>query len=109
MPTNPNFNRILSAITDEKVREFLDNQDIPEHEKQMVRNASDPLVRAKFVAGYYVRSKMNINEPKAPKSIRKQTAANNIDNTNILGRRNHTYKNGPVRRLDPKTGEHIKE
>ena len=109
MPVSPDFNRILGTITDEKVQEFLDNEDIPEHEKLMVRNASDALVRAKFVAGYYVRSKMAIKDSKAPKTARKKTSATKIDTTTILGRRNHTYKNGPVMRIDPKTGERIKD
>jgi hypothetical protein len=109
MPVNPEFNRILRTITDGKIREFLDNEDIPEHEKQMVRNASDPIVRAKFVAGYYVRSKISVKDSKAPTTTRKKTAATKIDTTTILGRRNHTYKNGPVMRIDPKTGERIKE
>jgi hypothetical protein len=109
MPINPEFNRILGTLTDQKIREFLDNQEIPEDEKRMVRNASDPLVRAKFVAGYYVRSKTKIAESEAPKTSRKKTPAKKIDTTSILARRNHTYTNGPVMRIDPKTGERIKE
>jgi hypothetical protein len=109
MPVNRDFNRVLSTITDEKVREFLNNEDIPEHEKQMVRNASDPLVRAKFVAGYYVRTNTKIKNSKVPKTTRQKTAAKNIETTTILGRRNHSYRNGPVVRIDPETGERIKE
>ena len=107
MPVNPAFNRILGTITDQKVREFLDNQHIPEDEKQMVRNASDPFVQAKFVAGYYVRFNMKFKDSEAPRTTRKNTAGKHVDTTNILGRRNHTYKNGPVIRIDPKTGERI--
>lgn len=111
MPVNPEFNRILAAITNEKIREFLDSEEIPEDEKQMVRNASDSLVRAKFVAGYYVRTKTSMKASKAPKTqtARKRAPAKKIDNTSILARRNHTYTNGPVIRIDPKTGERIKE
>ena len=70
-----------------------------------------PLFGRNFVAGYYVRSKMNINQcqEKLPKIDAKQTAANNIDNTNILGRRNRATQKRSHNILNPKTGEHIKE
>jgi hypothetical protein len=104
---------MVGLVGPKEFQDFYDDPSVSADEKHMVRNAT-PDVQRRFVAGYCIRTnkKVKPNATVAKSTGTKTTgttARTKIDRSTILGRREATYKNGPVTRIDPKTGERINE
>jgi hypothetical protein len=112
MGVNPQFDRIQKLIGPKELEEFYADPTVSPEEKETVRKAS-PEVQRRFVAGYYIRTnkKIKTGQPAAPKKVigTGLKTKKRIDQTTILGRREATYTHGSVVRIDPKTGERIKD
>ena len=111
MAYNPEFDRIQKLIGPNELEEFYADPAVSPEEKETVRNAT-PEVQRRFVAGYYIRAN---KKPKAQSAAPKKVVGTGlktkkrIDKTTILGRREATYTHGAVIRIDPRTGERIKD
>ena len=111
MAYNPEFDRIQKLIGPEHIEEYYADPTVSAEEKETVRR-STPEVQRRFVAGYYIRANKKVKP--IQRAARKVIGTGlktkkRIDTTTILGRREATYKHGAVIRIDPKTGERIKE
>ena len=112
MAHNPEFDRIQKLIGPNELEEYYADPSVPLEEKEKVRGAT-PDVQRRFVAGYYIRNNKKI-KPGSVAAAKKVVGTGlktrkRIDRTTILGRREATYTHGAVFRIDPKTGERIKE
>jgi len=113
MANNRDFDRMVGLVGPKEFQDFYDDPSVSPDEKEVVRHAT-PDVQRRFVAGYCIRTNKKVKRnATGAKSIGTTTmrtkASTKIDRTTILGRREASYKNGPVTRIDPTTGERMKE
>lgn len=113
MPKSRDFDRMVGLVGPKEFQDFYDDASVPPEEKEVVRSAA-PEVQRRFIAAYCIRMRKKvIPSPTTATSTGSRTKGikgrTKIDQTSILGRREATYKHGPVTRIDPVTGERTKE